>query len=152
MSPLILRHPARIPGGRTFDGQTCNYDFFPSVLEHLGLAEEMPADPPRPGRSYAPSLRGEDQEWEGPIFHEFENVRMVRDGRWKFTWRHPAGPDELYDLETDPGERLNLVHDASHTATSGRLRTLIQEFFDEYADLQYDLWAGGRSKAGRLVG
>ena len=34
----------------------------------------------------------------------------------------------------------------------GRLRTLIQGFYGEYADLQYDLWAGGRSKAGRLVG
>lgn len=149
--PLILRHPAGIPPGRTIEGLTCNYDFLPSVLEHLGMDEATAIGPPLPGRSYAPTLRGETQEWDGPIFHEFENVRMVRDGRWKFTWRHPAGPDELYDLESDPGERLNLVHDTRHAATIGHLRTLIQGFFDEYADLQYDLWSGGRSKAGRLV-
>ena len=159
--PLIFRHPRCIPGGRSFDGLTCNYDFFPSVLEHLGLSDRVPAfeaadastlDGPRsPGRSYAPTLCGRNQPWAGPIFHEFENVRMVRDGRWKFTWRHPVGPDELYDLETDPGERLNLAGDERHADTIGRLRTLIQGFFDEYADLEYDLWNGGRSKAGRLL-
>ena len=77
---------------------------------------------------------------------------MVRDGRWKYSWRYPAGPDELYDLETDPGERLNLASDPAFADQAGRLRSLIQGFFDEYVDLEYDLWNGGRSKAGRMIG
>ena len=149
--PLIFRHPQAIPAGQTFEGRTCNYDFFPSVLDHLGLADRLPDGAKLPGRSYAAALRGQALDWEGPIFHEFENVRMVRDGRWKLTWRYPAGPDELYDMEGDPGERLNLVDETAHRGTVGRLRNLIQEFFDEYADLEYDRWNDGRSKAGRHV-
>ena len=34
--------------------------------------------------------------------------RMVRDRRWKYIWNATA-EDELYDLETDPGELYNLA-------------------------------------------
>jgi len=150
--PLIFRHPGRIPAGRVFAGRTCNYDFFPSVLDYLGLVEKIPGKPEVPGRSYARALEGEEIDWGGMIFHEFENVRMVRGDRWKYTWRFPEGPDELYDVQDDPGERRNRVDDPECAEIVREMRGRIDAFFARYADPEYDLWHGGRSKAGRLAG
>jgi len=34
---------------------------------------------------------------------------MVRTDRWKLTGRFPSGPDELYGIGADPGEKINLI-------------------------------------------
>jgi arylsulfatase A-like enzyme len=149
--PLIFRHTGRIPPGTVFSGRTCTYDLFSSLLDYLDMAGRIPHSPSRPGRSFARALQGEDIGWEDAIFFEYENTRMVRGDRWKYTWRHPDGPDELYDMEDDPGERRNLAEDAAHSAVVRDLRARIEEFFNRYADPQYDLWRGGRSKAGRAI-
>lgn len=148
--PLIFRHPSRIPEGTVFEGRTCNYDFFPSLLEYIGMADKVPSAPALPGTSYAGALQGRDIPWDNTIFHEFENVRMVRNDAWKYTWRYPDGPDELYDMQRDPGERKNLVDDTRYATAVQDLRAQIAAFFNRYADPKYDLWKSGTSKAGRL--
>jgi arylsulfatase A-like enzyme len=81
-----------------------------------------------------------------------EGTRAIRTDDWKYVARHPAGPFELYDMRRDPQERFNLFGqpgvDAKRTA---ELRRQLDEFFSTYADPQYDVWKGGRSKARRLV-
>ena len=47
-------------------------------------------------------------EWDNVIYYEFENCRMIRTDDYKFTHRFPDGPNELYNLKDDPGERNNL--------------------------------------------
>ena len=54
--PLIFRHTDHIPAGTVFDGRTCNYDFFPSMLDYLGMADAMRTDPTLPGTSYARAM------------------------------------------------------------------------------------------------
>ena len=149
--PLIFRHTGRIPAGVSFDGRTCNYDFFPSVLDYLGMADKLPHASELPGKSYARALLGNEIEWDDVIFHEFENTRMIRNDRWKYTRRHPDGPDELYDMENDPGERNNLAMDGEYAPIIEKLRAQLYEFFNRYADPQYDLWRNGTSKAGRMI-
>jgi len=149
--PLLYRQPGRIPAGLVSDLMTCNYDFLPTVLSCLGLEGKVPASPPLPGRSYAGALLGQTIPWDNIIFHEFENTRMVRTADWKLTLRHPAGPDELYDMRNDPDERQNLIEAAEHAATRATLRHQMEQFFARYADPKYDLWRGGVSKARRLI-
>ena len=36
-------------------------------------------------------------------------MAMVTDGRWKFCYAQEGGVEELYDLQTDPHELVNLV-------------------------------------------
>ena len=149
--PLLMRHPRGIAPGRVATPRVCNYDFFTSILDYLGLDADVPHSP---GRSFASEMRGETPTAglvDRPVFHEFENTRMVRDGAWKYTQRHPHGPDELYDMSNDPGERVNLACDADHAPTVARLRGLIADFFARYADPKYDLWRGGSAKSGRLT-
>jgi arylsulfatase A-like enzyme len=149
--PLIFRQPGVIPAGTTSDLLVSNYDFYPSVLGYLGLEARIPSRPERPGRDYSPVLRGKSVPWENVVFYEFENSRMVRTGEWKYTLRFPEGPDELYDLERDPGETRNLADDPSHKAIRKGLGTRLEEFFDRFAAPRYDLRRGGGSKSWMLT-
>ncbi len=76
--PLIYRHPGRIPAGRSCDLMVSNYDFYPTVLNYVGLPDRTAAAPKSPGRDYSPLLRGHQPDWENVIYYEFEESRMIR--------------------------------------------------------------------------
>jgi len=84
------------------------------------------------------------------FYHEFEYVRMIRNDRRKYSWRHPHGSDELYDKQAGPSKSRNLSDAAGSGPVVCDLRQRIAAFFTHYADPQYDIWRGGRSKAGRV--
>jgi arylsulfatase A-like enzyme len=150
--PLIIRHPGHIAAGDVCDAMTCNYDLFPSLLDYLKLQDEIPAGPELPGRSYAPALAGDELDWDEEVtFHEYENTRTVRTARWKYTRRFPEGPDDLYDMHNDPGERQNLIDLPEHSAVRQKLGSRLDTFFTRYSEPEYDLWQGGTSKAHRCV-
>ena len=149
--PLIYRWPGEIPEGKTSDMMVSNYDFYPSVLNLLGLEDEIPQSPEQPGRDYSPVIRGQSIDWEDVIYYEFENSRMIRTNAWKHTFRFPDGPDELYNLAVDPGEANNLAGKPDFADVQSELRTRLDIFFDRYADPKYDLLHGGGSKT-RLPG
>ncbi len=149
--PFIARQPGRIPAGRTSDLLVSNYDFLPTVLGHLGLADRLPREPQLPGRDVSPLLAGGTAPQQGPVFYEMENTRAIRTDRWKLVRRHPDGPHELYDMQADPMERVNLFGQPGTDATAQALRRDLERFFATYADPRYDLWRGGTSKAPRLT-
>lgn len=149
--PLIFRHTGHIPSGRTSDLIVSNYDFLPTVLSYLGLADQMPQQPKSPGRDFSPVLRGEAIAWDNVMFYEMETCRAIRSERWKYVARHPKGPYELYDLQTDPHERFNQYGQPGTEEIRQSLVARLEQFFVQYADPQYDIWKGGRSKAKRLT-
>jgi arylsulfatase A-like enzyme len=145
--PMIYRHPTAIPAGEQLDLMVSHYDFLPTVLNYLGYENKIPDNPELPGRDYSAVLRGQQIEWDNLIYYEFENCRMIRRLDWKYTRRFPAGPDELYDLKNDPGERKNLTDDSEYDEIQKHLYKQLSDFFDYYADPKYDLWRGGGSKS-----
>lgn len=147
--PLIYRHKGRIPAASVIESRTANYSIFPTLLDYLDLSDSKPTG--LPGTSHASALSGDTPDWGETIYFEYENTRMVRTDRWKYTWRHPNGPNDLYDMQADPGERHNLAGASGYGNVEEEMRGLLTAFFDQYADPEYDVWKGGRSKAGRLV-
>lgn len=147
--PMIFRHPGEIPGGRRSDFVVSNYDVLPSLMAYLGL--ETPADPPRPGRSFAPLLRGREQRWDNAVFYEFENVRSIRTDEWKYIERFRESPNELYHLKSDRAERLNLYGTPEVAAIQAELKGRLDSFFQRHADPKWDLWNGGGSKTGLIT-
>lgn len=149
--PMVFRHTGRIAPGQTSDLLVSNYDFLPTVLSHLGLKDKLAgAKPISPGRDFSPVLLGQEMKWDNTIFYEMESTRAIRTDNWKYVARHPDGPYELYDLAADPGERFNQYGQPKLVGQQKELADKLAAFFAEYADPQYDIWRGGRSKAGRL--
>ena len=150
--PLIVRHPGKIAGGAVSDLLVSNYDLMPTVLDYVGLSDRQPTSPPSPGRSYAPVLHGETITQENAVFYEFENVRAIRTDTWKYIERIGEEPNELYHLETDAGERLNLYGRAAHADIQTELQQRLHAFFVKYAEPKWDLWKGGDAKGGLMLG
>jgi arylsulfatase A-like enzyme len=149
--PFIFRHTGRIRAAQTSDLIVANYDFLPTVLGYLGFADKTPSQPPLPGRDFSPALVGKQVPWDNVMFYEMETCRAVRENRWKYVARHPTGPFELYDMQADPHERFNLYGQPGTESIRAELGGRLEGFFARYADPQYDIWKGGRSKAQRLV-
>lgn len=147
--PLIFRRPGKIPAGRTNDSIVSNYDFLPTLLAQLGLGDRMPVQPKSPGRDFSAMLRGESSAWDNVMFFEMENTRAIRTDNWKYVARFPNGPFELYDMKQDPRERFNLFGQPGTEGKRIELSRRLDDFFATYADPQYDIWKGGRSKAKR---
>jgi len=146
--PLIFRHPGRIPPDRKSNQLISNYDLLPTVLAYLGLQNKIPDDPKGPGRDFsAVLLERPAPGWDDAVFYEYQNVRAIRTAKWKYIERFRQEPNELYHLADDPQEETNLIDRPRHAQVQEELRDRLHAFFDRYADPQYDLWHGGKSKS-----
>ncbi len=122
--PLIVYCPGA-PGGRRTDALVSGVDFMPTCLELAGLPDE----PRAAGVSFAQTLRGEQQERTGPVFSEFQNWYMVREGRWKLVVEgQEYTPSMLFDLENDPYEMQNLVNVDDYAAEQAALRERVKNW------------------------
>ncbi len=147
--PLIFRHPEHIPRGVETDIMVSQVDFLPTLFDYVGLNDLEIAN--SPGKSFAASLHGEKTEWNNTVFFEFATVRAIETSKWKYIRRFPpTDPRELYDLEADPGETVNLIDSPTHAEIIAALDKRLTAYFDQYADPKYDLWHGGTAK-GRLL-
>jgi arylsulfatase A-like enzyme len=125
--PLIFHHPGRIPAGITPAPMVSSYDFFPTILDYLGV--EAPPDPKRVGRSYAAFLAGRRPPWQNRLYFEYAHARAVRTENLKYVERTAEWPSELYDLEADPGETRNVIGEPAYRRTLEALRADLAGFF-----------------------
>lgn len=115
--PLIVRWPGVVTPGTVLDDMVSNIDTYATVLGMLSIPKQ--ADIPATSRDFSPLLRGESVDWRQEVFAEYtpdqigsmEFIRMVRTKRWKLVRRYlNPGGNQLYDLETDPDEMINLYY------------------------------------------
>jgi len=65
---------------------------------------------PMEGVSLLPVLTDKgDLNRDKPLFFEHESNRAVRDGKWKIVTEGQDGPWELYDMDVDRGETIDLA-------------------------------------------
>jgi choline-sulfatase len=116
--PLVARGPGVTPGTKV-NTVARTVDLLPTIADLLGV--DAPA---ASGRSLAAALGGAALDDEPsfaeslvPLVHYgWSDLRALRIGRWKYIL---APRPELYDLESDPGERHNL-----HQEQTARARAL----------------------------
>jgi arylsulfatase A-like enzyme len=138
---MIIRWPGRVAAGGESSVPVQSIDFFPTMMEMAGAdsagitgndgdmagvgksesAENWNRvqDATLDGLSLVPVLMGEGSLprdalfWHFPHYHGSGNrpSAAVRMGRWKLVEWFEDGAVELYDLEGDPGERVDLSLD-----------------------------------------
>ena len=127
--PLIWNHPGKISAGQVLDPLVSTYDFFPTILDYAGVT--APPDSRRVGRSYAGFLRGERPAWRDELYFEYCYVRAVRTHALKYIERADDWPSEMFDMEADPLESVNLIGDRHHTKQLAELRGRLRRFFEK---------------------
>ena len=136
--PGIFAWPGHIPQGVVSQTMVSHYDFMPTLLEMCGV----PYQPKKelPGRSFARVLTGESDSFrdEVVVYDEYGPVRMIRTREWKLVHRYPDGPDELYDLVNDPGERDNRIDEPALQALRQAMQARLTHWFDCYVDPALD--------------
>lgn len=116
--PLFISLPKVLPENKVVNERVRNIDLLPTLLEILG----MEASPKITGKSLMPLIKGEKEADERPVISEGRGTRALYSGKYRLLLREGkaativrpdktvTAPEELFDLEQDPGER----HDISH--------------------------------------
>lgn len=136
--PFIASHPGIIQAGVVKDALVSAYDFMPTLLEYLGIDYE--ADQKLPGKSFSNALLGQvfEQDDHVVVLDEYGPNRMIRGKRYKYIKRYPFGPNELYDLQEDPGETYNLLLTPQGEKIEAVMNAQLEEWFLHYVDPQID--------------
>lgn len=136
--PFIARHPGHIPAGSICKSLVSAYDFMPTLLDYLGIKASDRAK--RPGVSFVHALLGGsfDENREVIVLDEYGPNRMLRDQHYKYIIRYPYGPNELYDLEEDPGEQNNLLRQGGFERLEQTMRLRLEKWFAQYVNPEID--------------
>ncbi|WNQ10206.1 sulfatase-like hydrolase/transferase [Paenibacillus aurantius] len=120
--PLIVSWPGRFPASTRAQTMVELIDLAPTLLEAAGL----PVYPGMQGKSMLDLLSGRTEEHREDVYCEaYETVKdfagrgyslMVRSSSAKIVLYDGAGEGELYDLENDPCEFVNLWHSPDRVA------------------------------------
>ena len=137
--PLAMRHPGRIARGQISQTLTCGTDIAPTILDAAGTAFERPVDGESllpvatTGGSGRPSLLVETY---GHGFGTIEPGRALIKDRYKLiAWQNHEG--ELYDLEADPYELVNLYQQAAYRSTVLDLEAELDEWLRKTGDQDF---------------
>lgn len=100
-------------------------DIYPTLIKLCGLAEKE-----LDGLDFSSLLSDPDAEWERPGITVSSQGTSVMGERWHFI-SNLSGAEELYDLEKDPMEWKNLVHQPDYEEIAGEMRKWVPELREE---------------------
>ncbi|MDB4997218.1 MAG: Choline-sulfatase, partial [Myxococcaceae bacterium] len=119
--PVVVALPGVVPAGKAVGERVRSIDLAPTVLDIEGL----PRDPRMTGRSMMPLVRSEKEADERVVVSEGRSSVAIVAGKYRLVVRQGKAqemtieegaekkkvtiPEELYDLDEDPGERRNLA-------------------------------------------
>lgn len=140
--PLLVRWPGNAPANSVCRHLASHIDIPGTLMEFFGCEVPKSLD----GKSMLATLRDPAVKSRDHVFIEFgryeidhdgfggfQPIRCVTDGRYKLAI-HLLTTDELYDLETDPGEMNNLIHSPEHAGRRNELHDRLLAWMDETRD------------------
>lgn len=152
--PLLMRWPGVIPAGSRPEGFVSNaVDLAATFCAVAG------ADIPDTfqGENLIPLCTDEKRgrvdiysSFSGNQFGSFSQ-RMLRDRHWKYVW-NACAEDELYNLDTDPGECCNLIGGIDVQCELPRLRRRLGEWMKEIGDPLFNSFTEVQFGQNRILG
>lgn len=143
--PFIVRWPAKVKAGSTYDHTICLTDLFATTSDILG--KKLPATAGEDSVSILPALTGKTKNAlrEATVHHSINGSFAIRQGEWKLCltpdsggWSAPRPgrddssglpPIQLYNLTSDIGEQKNVQ--AENPEVVAKLTKLLEKYVDE---------------------
>ncbi|MDE2657887.1 MAG: sulfatase [Verrucomicrobiota bacterium] len=135
--PMLMQCPDLIKAGSVVEKVVANIDIAPTVMETMGLRKPPHLD----GQSFLPLARGEAIPWRDYFLYVYyweQNYPQtpthfsLRGDQYKYTTYYGVwDTDELFDIQADPMEQKNLIHDRSFAKTKTAMQKRLYEMMDE---------------------
>lgn len=138
--PFIVRWPKKVKAGSVSKEVICLTDFFATLSDIT--AKPLPVNNAEDSYSFLSALEGKpiQSNRQGIINHSINGYFAYRQGKWKLLlakgsggWSSPTEKEsvnstiaQLYDMEKDPGEKVNLYKE-NPTIAASLLKQLEQE-------------------------
>ncbi len=110
--PMLVNWPGKVEAGTSSDHISIFYDWLPTICELVGIPIPRDTD----GESFLAAIFGKAQKPHDYIFWEYPEYggqQAIRMGKWKAIRQNIIKENsleiELYDLEKDPKEQVNLA-------------------------------------------
>jgi N-acetylglucosamine-6-sulfatase len=151
--PMLAYEPGFVKAGSKPTGMVRNIDVAPTVLDIAGIPKPTNMD----GRSVLSLLRGEAPTWNEEMLYEYyweyafphtPTVFALRDGRYKYIYYHGVWDlNELYDLQTDPKERVNLLDVPAYQERVTAMKNRMWDLLEQTGGMQIPLRRAGSFQA-----
>jgi len=139
--PLVIVPPGGLAEPRVNrTWQVGGIDLVPTMLDYAGT----PADSVLPGQSLRPVLENPAAPNPRPVLcaemavnkhHPEWQARCAADDRFKYVaWSEGERPEQLFDLQNDPGETNNLAQDSAFASDKKRLRQALRDWAQKTGD------------------
>jgi len=138
-TPLIVRYPGVVPEGKRIKHLVQICDWFPTLLDLLGIDDKMVrkemqgvsliptwddepvrdfiiAEYQKPLQTIERALRRDPNFDYRPWLRRIKTIRTLE---WKYIW-YSDGNDEIFNIKSDPGERINLIEEEKSRAKDMR--------------------------------
>ncbi|HQU43544.1 MAG TPA: sulfatase-like hydrolase/transferase [Pirellulales bacterium] len=127
--PLIVSLPRAAGRGKSNAGPVELVDIYPTLADLCGL----PAPDYLDGTSLRPVLDGPSKSVKEAAFTQVRRGDFdgysIRTSRWRYTlWDDGHKGEQLYDMQSDPGEMTNLAAGPGHAQTVARLKAQLQNY------------------------
>ncbi len=125
--PFIIAGPG-IPKNQRTAAQIYLRDMYPTTCELAGI----PVPETVESKSIVPILRSPDAEIYPAVFGYYKDTqRMIRTSRWKLIRYPKVGRTQLFDLENDPDELVDLSGSSKHQELASRLGDQMDQWFQQ---------------------
>jgi len=121
--PLVISYPKQFGNPVVTDSLVSLLDLVPTLCAMTGVRWPGPLS----GVDLSSAMQEPSQEVRTEIFAEYHGkqqwkcpIRTIRTLQWKYNLSI-SGEEELYNLESDPGELHNLAKSAEHAEIRGKL-------------------------------
>lgn len=130
--PMIMTGEG-IARGQVVDTPVSHVDLYQTILASVGAPDYAADDTAMPGKSLFQLAAQPDPD--RVVFSEYHAaaantaVYMIRKGQYKFVY-YVDLPNQLFDLESDPDERVNLADDSGFASVCAEYEAILRAVLD----------------------
>ncbi|MBB6328929.1 arylsulfatase A-like enzyme [Algoriphagus iocasae] len=132
--PTIVSWPGKLPMGALSESPIITMDWIPTILDFMG---ENPVQEGLEGISLKPILENPSQKVDRDLFWHFPHYRLndivpyaiVRSGDYKLIHYFDGSQDELYNLDFDMEEKVNVI--STRKAIADQLQIKLEKWLEE---------------------